>query len=116
MTPDSLVTRRVEACRGLIRDRKVIGLTLGYAICPCPTLDMLLDLCLAELEQRETYLWSLCMAANAPFSTAHRKVAALESEGLVQRVSDRQDLRRILLFLSEQGRAYMMDLLDQSQA
>ncbi|BAI99035.1 hypothetical protein Sj15T_10320 [Sphingobium sp. TA15] len=75
----------MEACRLLIAERKQIGTHLGFDLCPVPAWDMLLDLYIAFHEGRETHISSLCLAANIPLSTAHRKVGEMVQEGILQR-------------------------------
>ena len=77
---------RVDICRKLIASRKVVGECLGYGLCPNPIWDMALQLFLATQEGRPSYLWSLCMFANVPLSTALRKVDLMEAQGVVARV------------------------------
>ena len=76
---------RVEACRLLIAERKQVGTHLGFDLCPVPAWDMLLDLYIAYHEGRETHISSLCLAANIPLSTAHRKVGEMVEDGILQR-------------------------------
>ncbi|WP_157217980.1 MarR family transcriptional regulator [Flavisphingomonas formosensis] len=64
----------------LIAERKLLGERLGFDACPSPTWDILLDLYLAHHERRAIYLWSLCIAANIPLSSAHRKISELVPE------------------------------------
>ena len=103
MSSDPPADRRIIMCRILIRIRKVLGDSLGFALCPSPIWDMLLDLYAAHHEKRDMYLWPLCMAANTPFSTAHRKIGEMEREGLVVRDMTARDRRRIGIRMTEQG-------------
>jgi predicted transcriptional regulator len=82
---DSAAPSRVEACRLLIAERKQIGSHLGFDLCPDPAWDMLLDLYIAFHERRETHISSLCLAANIPLSTAHRKIGEMVEDGILQR-------------------------------
>jgi DNA-binding MarR family transcriptional regulator len=74
---------------------------------------MLLDLYLAHLEGRKTYLWSLCMASHVPTTSAHRKITELTRKGLLARSADGEDGRRVSVTLTTQCTLYMDDLLDQ---
>ena len=115
MSDTEIRKRRIDTCRALIRHREMIGQILGFALCPCPTWDMLLDLYLAELEGYETYLWPLCMAAHVPCATAYRKIAILERDGLVTKVIDDRDHRRTALRVSDNLYRKINILLDQIQ-
>lgn len=105
--------RRIAMCRALILIRKTVGDTLGFALCPNPIWDMLLDLYLAHHEARDVYVWPLCVAANVPFSTAYRKIGDLERRGLLLRVGSKRDRRRIGLRMTSQGLAVVSSMLDQ---
>ncbi len=108
----SEIERRREICRRLIAERKVVGAHLGFETCPSPTWDLLLDLYLAHLEHRSTYLWSLCVAANIPMSSAHRKIGELVSNGLLERGPDFEDGRRVSMRLSAATLLLMDRLID----
>ncbi|MDB5726232.1 MAG: MarR-family transcriptional regulator [Novosphingobium sp.] len=82
---DPIAHNRVQVCRVLIKERKRIGVHLGFALCPVPAWDMLLDLYLAFHQSRAINIWSLCLAANIPSSTAHRKIGEMVDEGIFQR-------------------------------
>ncbi len=72
-----------------------------------PGWDMLLDLSLADLEGRPVPVSSACVAAGVPATTALRWVNVLEEAGLVRRVADATDRRRVLLEMTEDGRRRM---------
>lgn len=103
---------RVDFCRKIFAMRKAIGTHLGDPFCPTPCLDMLLDLYVAEQEGRRVYLWSLCMAAHVPISSAHRKVSEMEKQELVTREKVRRDRRQIGVQLTPAGRDVVVQLLD----
>jgi DNA-binding MarR family transcriptional regulator len=77
---------------------------------------MLLDLYMAHHEQREVYLWPLCMAANTPLSTAHRKIGEMERRGLVVRDMTARDRRRIGVRMTDEGLSKITSLLDRIDA
>ena len=91
--------QRLAMCKLLIAGRKLIGEHLGFEACPCPTWDVLLDLYAALHEGRTTYLWSLCVAANIPMSSAHRKITELIGEDVLGRSGDDADGRRVAVHL-----------------
>lgn len=66
-----------------------------------PAWDMLLDLTLARLSNKEISVSSVCLAAGVPQSTALRRLQDLEQSGLVRRRRDRDDRRRIFVELTE---------------
>lgn len=65
-----------------------------------PAWDMLLDLYAAELGQVRVSVTSLCIASNAPTSTALRWVSALERQNLIERRPDPLDGRRFFMSLT----------------
>lgn len=67
--------------------------------------DMLLDLALAHLSQRSVTVSALCAGAEASTATALRRIEALEGMGLVERVQDREDRRRIWVRITRKGEA-----------
>lgn len=113
MNAGQLMERRRELCRQLIGERKLVGAQLGFDLCPAPTWDMLLDLYLAHHEGRKTYLWSLCMAAHVPTSSAHRKITELVKKGLLTRSADGDDGRRVSVGLTGQCLAHLHELFDR---
>jgi DNA-binding MarR family transcriptional regulator len=68
-----------------------------------PGWDMLLDLMSARLAKRPVPVTSACVAAGVPATTALRWVDQLAKEGLIRRLPDPIDRRRILLELTEEG-------------
>jgi DNA-binding MarR family transcriptional regulator len=58
---------------------------------------------------------SLCIASGAPTTTALRRIEDLAEAGLIERMPDPADRRRILVRLTEAGRA-RMDAFLQRQA
>jgi len=68
-----------------------------------PAWDMLLDLYAAELSQVRVSVTSLCIASNAPTSTALRWISTLERENLIERRADPLDGRRFFLSLTAEA-------------
>ncbi|WP_313802568.1 MarR family transcriptional regulator [Sphingobium sp.] len=85
---DPNTSRRVRICRLLVQERKRVGIHLGFDLCPVPAWDMMLDLYLAFHQGRAVSIWSLCLAANIPTSTAHRKIGEMVEEGIFHRGVD----------------------------
>lgn len=69
-----------------------------------PAWDILLDLYLADLDNRKIYVSSACIAAAVPSTTGLRWIAKLESSGLIVRYPDQSDQRRFWLALTDQTR------------
>lgn len=103
----------METCRKVVTMRKALGEALGYRHCANPIWDMLLELYIAEREQRIVYLWSLCSFANVPFSTACRKVTEMEEIGLVRRNATHRDRRGVEVTLTVKGEGLIVSLLDR---
>lgn len=116
MTKDPVDDRRIVLCRMLIQIRKAVGDSLGFTLCPNPVWDMLLDLYVAHHEQRDLYLWPLCIAANTPLSTAHRKITEMEKKGLLVRTLHDRDRRRVRVRLTTQSMVTIAALLDRIDA
>lgn len=103
---------RRRVCQLLIAERELVGQIFGFAVCPAPTWDILLDLYSAQCDGTDIYLSSLCIAAHIPLSSAHRKVQELVDEGWLQRFSDASDGRRVTVRLSGTIMERMTALLD----
>ena len=80
-----------------------------------PAWDILLDLYIAEKENRVTSVTSACLGAQVPQTTAIRWIRMLEQEGLVVRDQDRHDGRRRLLRMSEKGYARMTGYIAENR-
>lgn len=76
-----------------------------------PGWDMLLDLFIASHEGRRVCVSNACIAACVPHSTAMRYVSVLERHGLIERIQDPTDRRRMFLELTSRARKYMGDAL-----
>jgi FixJ family two-component response regulator len=107
---------------GFIRDllrkeakRRDIG---GGEVFGDPAWEMLLDLMLAQLEQRTVAVSSACIASGAPMSTALRLVGRLVETGVLHKIPDPRDRRRHFLAINprfEQPlRQYLVELLRRS--
>lgn len=111
--PSEHLHRRRDTCRTLLEERRLIGGTLGFDVCPAPVWDILLDLYLAEQEGRSLYLWQSCVAANIALSSAHRKIGEMTAHGLIERTDGGHDRRRIGIRLSRACSRRLDDLMDQ---
>jgi DNA-binding MarR family transcriptional regulator len=61
---------------------------------------MVLDLMLASIEHRQISVSSLCIASNAPTTTALRCIKALVAHGIIEIEADSKDRRRKIVKLT----------------
>jgi len=87
--------------RKLIRARRLRTRFFQPDLFADPAWDMLLDLMAARLEGKQVAVSSLCIAAAVPPTTALRWIGVLVEEGLVVRVPDPVDGRRVHVALAE---------------
>ncbi|WP_247890108.1 response regulator [Azospirillum brasilense] len=72
-----------------------------------PCWDMLLDLMINHLQERRISVSSLCIASGVAQTTALRRITDLHDRGLVRRIADDKDGRRVFIELTEEGVAAM---------
>lgn len=72
-----------------------------------PAWEMMLDLAVAEASNRPISVTSLCIASGAPTTTALRRIDDLKDAGLLDKLPDPRDKRRILVHLTDLGRERM---------
>lgn len=77
-----------------------------------PCWDMLLDLMINHLQGRRISVSSLCIASGVAQTTALRRIADLHDRGLVRRIADDKDGRRVFIELTEAGVAAMKRYVD----
>lgn len=85
--------------------------TLGRGLCSDPGWSILLDLFVADADSRRLSVSALCIDCGAAPATGLRYITQLSEAGLVERVADERDGRRWYVFLTDQGRSAMLDLL-----
>ena len=68
-----------------------------------PAWDMLLDLTHARLHGKQISVSSLCIAGRVPATTALRRIGDLVGSGLVTRIKDPRDGRRVFIELTAEG-------------
>ncbi|MCJ2186556.1 MarR family winged helix-turn-helix transcriptional regulator [Novosphingobium beihaiensis] len=78
-----------------------------------PAWDILLDLYMAEEEQKKIYITSACLAAGVPTSTGLRWITILIQNGYVERHNDPSDARRSFLRLTGTARHALETVLGQ---
>ncbi|OCC25112.1 hypothetical protein MB02_06065 [Croceicoccus estronivorus] len=76
-----------------------------------PSWDILLDLFIAALKGEERLVKQLCLAAQVPSTTALRYISKLEECGVIRRISDKIDRRRIYISLTKCGYKSMNNLV-----
>lgn len=76
-----------------------------------PAWDMLLDLYVAHADGRRICISSACIAAAVPPTTGLRCLAILERDGLVCRIADPADSRRVYLGLTPEAERLLAQLL-----
>ncbi len=99
--PDPLLVRRIIANR---QKRKSFFDPHLFAD---PAWDMLLDLTAAHGEGQRVSVTSLCIAAGVPATTALRWLTQMVESGVLRRVADPKDRRRVFIELSDSSRMGM---------
>ena len=89
------------AIRSIIRARRMRAHFFGGGLFADPAWDILLDLGAARLEGRSVAVSSLCIAAAVPATTALRWIKQLTETGLLRRVADPVDGRRVFIELTD---------------
>lgn len=87
--------------RAMIRARRMRDQFFDGGLFADPAWDMMLDLMAARLEQQRVAVSSLCIAAAVPPTTALRWIKTLTDAGLLVRVPDPHDARRVFIELSD---------------
>jgi DNA-binding MarR family transcriptional regulator len=98
----SLTRADAAFIRTLLRTRRLRTHFFRADLFADPVWDMLLDLMAARLEGKQVAVSSLCIAAAVPPTTALRWIGVMTESGLVVRVADRNDGRRVNIELAEQ--------------
>jgi len=98
---------RPEYLRALVAARADRDAVFQAGLFCDPSWEMMLDLAVAEAADRPISVTSLCIASGAPTTTALRRIDELKDAGLVDKLPDARDRRRILVRLTAQGREQM---------
>ncbi len=101
--------------RTLLRTRRLRTHFFRSDLFADPAWDMLLDLMAARLEGKQVAVSSLCIAAAVPPTTALRWIGVLTEGGLVARVADRNDGRRVYIELAEPTARALTAWLDEAR-
>lgn len=113
LTPEEL-SQMVNIARQMYRNRRLRPrIFADEALFGEPAWDILLDLFIAEADNKPLSVTAACIGAAVPTSTALRWLAILEERGLLRRENDPGDARRVFLHLTEDGHAKMTSFLLQ---
>jgi DNA-binding MarR family transcriptional regulator len=108
--PDG-ATDRQHAINVALRAHQVFGEALGREFYSVPALDMLFDLYLLG-NRKPRSLTSLCGASRAPVRTALRTINRMVDRGLLVRMPDSRDARRVNVALTQEAIAFMDGLFN----
>lgn len=104
-----------RAAERILGKRRLRERYLGSAVVGEPAFDLLLELFVQEAEGRAVYTTSAAVASGAPLTTALRQIAMLVESGLVRRLPDPIDRRRVIVQLTPEGMRTMTDYLAATQ-
>lgn len=79
-----------------------------------PAWDILLDLYVANAEQKSVSVSSACIGSAAPPTTGLRWLGVLSEQGLILREHDPEDQRRVLVRLTEKGLSAMDEYFESA--
>ena len=109
--PDPSQPSTPEALRQVIKRRRAREICFPSGLFADPAWDILLDLTVARIEGQDLSVTDVCVAAAVPQTTALRWIGTLEREGLIDRIPDPRDSRRVIVRLSSGGWARMENYL-----
>lgn len=104
-SPDGFGDRE-KAIEVALRAHRLIGEMLGREFYSVPAFDMLFDLYLLD-NSKPRSLTSLCGASPAPVRTALRTINRMVDRGLLVRVPDSRDARRVNVALTQEATGLM---------
>ncbi|UKJ75518.1 response regulator transcription factor [Azospirillum brasilense] len=107
--------RRLAVLRTLQQSRVARDKYFPKGLFEDPCWDMLLDLMANHLRGRRISVSSLCMASGVAQTTALRRITELHDRGLVRRIADEKDGRRVFIELTEQGIAALSGYVEHIQ-
>ena len=102
----------LSVLQAMQRKRAARGKFFPKGLFEDPCWDMLLDLMINHLQGRRISVSSLCIASGVAQTTALRRIADLHDRGLVRRIADAKDGRRVFIELTEAGVAAMKRYVD----
>jgi Response regulator containing CheY-like receiver, AAA-type ATPase, and DNA-binding domains len=107
--------RRLDILRALQQSRVARDKFFPKGLFEDPCWDMLLDLMANHLRGRRISVSSLCVASGVAQTTALRRITELNDRGLVRRIADERDGRRVFVELTEQGIAALSAYVEHIQ-
>lgn len=108
LTPDETRRQYIKMARQTYGDRRRREAILGSTdLLGEPAWDILLDLYIAQGTAQEVSVSSACIGSAAPATTGLRWLGVLQEAGLVVRINDDEDHRRVLVKLSPEGASRM---------
>ena len=107
--------RRLAVLKSLQQSRVARDKFFPKGLFEDPCWDMLLDLMANHLRGRRISVSSLCMASGVAQTTALRRISELHDRGLVRRIADEKDGRRVFVELTEQGIAALYGYVEHIQ-
>lgn len=108
------LTRDIRV-RRILKLRESRGKFFSDALFGEPAWDMLLELYAAHLEDREESVSNLFIGSKCPPTTGLRWVGVLDSHGWVERRTDENDARRVLVKLTPKGLTAMNNFFAQPE-
>lgn len=113
LSPEELA-QMVNTARAMYRNRRLRPrIFADDTLFGEPAWDILLDLFIAEVDNKPLSVTAACIGAAVPTSTALRWLAILEERGLLRRENDPGDARRVFLHLTDEGYAKMASFFIQ---
>lgn len=103
---------RAQAIKCLRRNRRRRSQFFNAGLFSDPAWDMLLELYLAQVEQRRLSIGGLCSAAEVPLTTGLRWIDAFSREDLLRKAADPLDARRVWVSLTPEAATAMNAYFD----
>ncbi len=94
----------IALAKSLLAERRIRSKHFAELEFGEPVWDLLLDLYICNLTGCSVSVSSACIAACVPPTTALRYITVLVSQGIMLRVADKSDARRVFLALSDETR------------
>jgi len=92
-----------QVVRRIIRQRQLRARFFDGDLFADPAWDILLDLSAAQAEKTRVSVTSLCIASGVPPTTALRWIGQMTDAGLLQRIEDQADRRRVFITLTDKA-------------
>ncbi len=105
--PPARQLSRGDAAQLLLKARQKRDAIFGAELFEDPAWNILLDLYSSTLRGQAVTVSDLCVASGSPATTALRRLGVLADLGLIERMPDAADRRRVLVAPTEPGRRAM---------